>query len=106
MRYLAIFSLVLLSKIAWGSCDAPDVIQTIRPGAQWTMQAGDVSTLVWLSTQTIPTKAEVVAAMSACQTNETSRKALKQQAKLDVKNAGLTIPQRLQALLILLDYDQ
>lgn len=70
------------------------------------MSNNDPATLVWLSTQTIPSKAEMQAAQATCQSDLSIRRAVKQQARLDVKNNILTQAQKLQALLILLDFDQ
>ena len=101
-----LFLLVLFYSISNAACRVADVIQIIRPGAQWTISDDDRTTLVWNSTQTIPTVLEIQTAISTCQTDIANRLSLKQQARQDVKNAALTPAQRLQALLILLDYDK
>lgn len=85
-------------------CAIPDILQTIRPGAEWTLRG---NTLEWLDTiQARPTLGEIQTAIQTCQANLITRNAQRQQARLDVKNTGLTQAQRLQALLILLDFDQ
>jgi len=101
-----VFILLFSCSIGYADCTVSDVVGTLRPGAEWYMRGDDQSTLVWMSTQTIPSKSEVVQAMAECRSAKTTRMTQKQQARLDVKNTGLTPAQRLQALLILLDYDQ
>lgn len=104
MNYL-LLAFFLIAQTVYADCKASDVVQVIRPGAEWTMTDNDPATLVWMSTQTIPTKAEVIQAMQDCRAAAQARLLLKQQARLDVKNTALTPAQRLQALLILLDFD-
>lgn len=99
------FLFLVLPTVSLATCSVQDVLETIRPGASWSLSGQDYSTLVWQSAQSIPTKAEVTQAILDCQTAAASRLTLKQQARLDVKNNLLTQAQRLQALLILLDLD-
>lgn len=85
-------------------CTVADGINIARPGAEWSLQG---NTLNWLdTTQTKPTLAEIQAGVQTCQATLAARLTQKQQARLDVRNSALTQAQRLQALLILLDYDQ
>lgn len=89
------------------SCTILDAIQTLRPGALWTIQNGDYDALTWMDhSQTKPMLSELQTAIDSCISAQSKRQALKTQAKLDVKNSSLTQTQRLQALLILLDFDQ
>lgn len=88
-------------------CTIADSLQTIRPGAEWTLQGNTYAGLNWTEkVQAKPTQQEIIDGIATCQATQTARITLKQQARLDVKNTGLTQAQRLQALLILLDYDQ
>lgn len=88
-------------------CTIATALQTIRPGAQWTVTDESYSTLSWVDkSQAKPTENEVSAAIQGCKTADTSRLAVKAQAKLDVKSAASTQAQKMQALLILLDLDQ
>lgn len=98
--------LLLIPAALHADCKVGDVLMTLRPGAEWTMTGNDTSTLVWSSTQTIPTKAEVIQAIQDCRTAAQARLTAKQQARLDVRDTSLTANQRFQALLILLDFDQ
>lgn len=89
------------------ACTVVSVLQDLRPGAEWSLSGNTYEGLEWVdAVQTKPTKAEIVAAMQACRADETARFSLKQQARLDVRNTSLTQGQRLQALLILLDFDR
>jgi hypothetical protein len=103
---MRVMALLLLSSLAIADCKVADVIPTLRPGAAWTITDNDTSTLVWQSTQTIPTALEVAVSVNDCKAKAASRFAAKAQARIDVKNTSLTQAQRLAALLILLDYDQ
>lgn len=97
---------ILVAKVS-ASCQIEDALQTLTPGAQWVLNGNQYSDLNWLDgIQQKPAKAAIVQAIQDCQTSELARRTLKQQAKLDVKNTGLTQGQRLQALLVLLDLDQ
>lgn len=88
-------------------CTIADVLQSIRPGSQWTLNGSGYGGLIWIDSSTVkPTQLEILNAVSDCQTAQGQRLALKQQARLDVKDTNLTQAKRLQALLILLDYDQ
>lgn len=106
MKKIVAFILLIPTIALCDSCDVQSVLQMLRPGAEWSISNNDVVTLVWLSTQTVPTKPEVLAAVATCRSDLAARKTLKAQSRVDVKNSGLTIGQRLQALLILLDYDR
>lgn len=89
------------------ACTVSTALQDLRPGAEWSMSDNDPAKIQWLDqVQAPPTKAEVVARIADCKSDETTRTSLKQQARLDVRNTSLTQAQRLQALLILLDYDR
>lgn len=96
----------MFASVGYADCSVPQVISAMRPGAEWTINNKDALTLVWFSAQPVPTRSEILQAVSDCVTAEAARKLQKQQARLDVKNGSLTQAQRLQALLILLDYDQ
>lgn len=88
-------------------CTIVDAIQSVRPGAEWSLNGNTYAGINWIDkTQTKPLPSEIIQAVTDCQTQQVSRKAQKVQARLDVKNVVLTQAQRLQALLILLDYDQ
>jgi len=66
-RTLAVIA--ALPAMALANCGVIDVLQDIRPGAQWSMTGTSYSSLNWIDeTQTKPTLAEVQAAQSACQT--------------------------------------
>jgi hypothetical protein len=105
MRWLAV--ILLIPSLCFGACEIPDVLMTLAPGAQWNLSGDKYSGIQWLDTiQAQPTALAVAQAIATCKTQQTSRLAAKAQARLDVKNTGLTQIQRLQALLILLDYDQ
>jgi len=105
MKSLAL--VLLCTSIGYADCGIPDALQAIRPQAQWVFSGSDYNGLKWLDTsQSKPSATEVQAAIATCQTNATARAALKAQARLDVKNMALTTNQRLQALVILLDYDK
>ena len=98
--------ILFMPCLAFGICRPEEVINRLRPGASWIMKDGDVRTIQWTdAVQTKPTLAEYTLELSACNADETSRKAQKQQARLDVKNTSLTTNQRIQALMILLDLD-
>lgn len=89
------------------TCTIVQAIELARPGAIWSLKDNDYSQLNWQdATQSKPTIQELQTALATCRTNEANRVAAKKQARLDVKNISLTQTQRLQALLILLDYDQ
>lgn len=101
MKYLL---LLLCPSFLFASCDVDDAIQAIRPGAGYMIQQNN---LIWLDTSTVkPTLLEIQSAASDCRAAAVARAAAKRQARLDVKNTGLTQAQRMTALLILLDYDQ
>jgi hypothetical protein len=105
MRYF--FILLFLASPVFGSCSPEEVIQDIRPNAEWILVGDKYEDLNWLDTVQIkPTRQEIIDAIIACRSDITNRKAQKAQARLDVKNTGLTQGQRLQALLILLDFDR
>lgn len=88
-------------------CTILEAIQSIRPGARWSLVGTSYAGLEWLDqTQTKPTAAEIITEIQSCTQNAAIRATLKQQARLDVRNSSLTQGQRLQALLILLDFDQ
>lgn len=74
---MKILLLLLLASPVLANCTASDVIPTIRPGSQWTMTNNDLSTIVWNSTQTVPTQTEIDAAIVDCpnQTNLSNRNA-------------------------------
>lgn len=104
MTIKACFVLLMLASSALADCRVDDILQTLRPNAAWNIRA---SQLEWLdTTQTKPTLSEIQTAVSDCRVAEAARATLKAQARLDVKNTLLTQAQRLQALLILLDYDR
>lgn len=101
MKYLSLF---LFPSLVFASCDVDEVLQTIRPGSEWTLKD---KSLVWQDATTVkPTLTEIQTAMNDCQSALALRVAAKKQARLDVKNTSLTQAQRLQALLLLLDFDQ
>ena len=105
MRYF--FILLFLASPVFGSCSPQDVIQDIRPNSEWTFIGDKYEDLNWLDTvQSKPTRQEIVDAVIACRSDVTNRKAQKAQARLEVKNTGLTQEQRMRALLILLDLDR
>jgi len=97
---------LFLAHSAIASCGVTDALETLRPGAKWNLRGNTYAGLEWLDSSDVPTKAEIIQAMSDCQASATTRAAAKTQARLDVKNTALTQGQRLQALLILLDYDK
>ncbi len=89
------------------TCTMADALQTLRPGAEWALTGSTYSGLTWIdAAQVKPTSAEVVSAIQDCRTAAAARVAAKTQARIDVKDTNLTQAQRMQALLILLDYDQ
>ena len=107
MKFNLAIVLLLMSSNSFSACRIYDVLPIIRPGAEWEVVGGTYQGLNWIDkVQVQPTLLEVQNAIAACQADAASRQTLKQQAKLDVKNNALTVPQRLQALLILLDYDR
>lgn len=107
MKRVLILSLMFAWTVAYADCQIGDVLQTLRPRSAWTLDGNTYSGLNWLDiVQVKPTQAEVQVATTQCETDDTARKAQKAQAKLDAKNVALTQAQRLQALLILLDFDR
>src|SRR5712691_5372775 len=105
MKLLAL--IVLLGSTVYADCRVVDVLQTIRPQAQWSLSGDVYGGLKWLdATQSKPTAAEVQAATAACQANAATRASHKSQARLDAKNARLTPDQRVQAMSVLLDLDK
>ena len=102
-----VFILIFLSSVSFADCDIPEVLNTIRPGAEWSLTGPGYAGLNWTDRiQTKPTQQEIVDARTLCISNNTTRIAQKIQARLDVKNTGLTQGQRIQALLLLLDFDR
>lgn len=101
---MKILALLLLAAPLMADCRPGEVLRQIRPIAEFAM-TDDVVT-VWRSTDTIPSKGEMAAATLLCQTEQATRFSQKRQARLDIKNALLTIQQRFDALLILQDLDQ
>ena len=94
--------ILLIPSISFAFCDPADILPSVRPGAVWTMSNNDLTTQVWKSTQTIPSALEMQTGISNC----LARVVAKKQARLDAKNTALFPEARIQALLILLDYDQ
>jgi hypothetical protein len=89
------------------ACTFVEALQSLRPGAEWTVVNDSYTALQWLDqTQTRPTNAQMLTEIQNCKVAAAARAAAKAQARLDVKNTTLTQAQRLSALLILLDYDQ
>lgn len=67
-----IILLLFMSSLSWAStCDVSSVLVQIRPGAQWTMTNEDPSTLIWTSTDTIPSSSEIQSGIDACNAEQT-----------------------------------
>lgn len=99
--------LLFIPSISFGACGITQALENLRPGAEWILRGNNYAGLTWTDTvQTKPTLSEIATEISNCQADESNRAILKAQARLDVRNTGLTPTQRLQALLILLDYDR
>lgn len=100
-------SLFLIPSFCLGDCDVPAALQAVAPGAQWNLRGDTYAGLEWLdAVQVKPTQLQVIQARTDCLSALQARLTLKSQSRLDVKNINLTVAQRLQALLILLDYDK
>lgn len=107
MKTFWIVCLLATAGTAWAVCAPEDVLETIRPGAQWAADGSDYSGLNWLdTTQTKPTRTEISDAVTQCRSDAIARRAAKVQARADVKDTTLTQAKRFQALLILLDFDR
>lgn len=88
------------------ACTIAQALTNIRPGASWSLKDNAYAGLDWTDqTQAKPTPSEIVTEIQSCTAAATSRATTKVQARLDVKNTSLTQAQRMQALLILLDFD-
>lgn len=99
MTKLLIF-LLLISPNLFALCRISEVIDSIRPGATWIVTNDDLNTLVWNSTQTVPSKIEINAAISQCQQNDLN---VKQQIQNDIFNIKLSTNTGAQKLPYLLD---
>lgn len=96
-----------LSVMANAQCDIPIAIQSIRPGAEWSLSGNTYAGLNWLDdVQTQPSKQEVIDAITACQTAKITRDNLKTLAKALLKNGNGTPQQKADAIILLLDLDQ
>ncbi len=91
--------ILFIPSISFASCKTSDVLPTIRPGAQWAMNNNDLSTLVWLSTQTVPTQSEVNTAISACLTTTANNIKQMQNDIFNVKLSTNTAATKLSALI-------
>jgi hypothetical protein len=99
---MRILLLLFIPCICLGSCSVPEILENIRPNAQWTISNNDSTTLVWNSTQTIPSTLEIQTAVNTCKADNLD---IKNQIKNDIFNLQLstnTIVQKLPALLDLL----
>ncbi len=66
-----LFLLSLLPSLALGVCDVPTALQTLMPGAQWTVKVTTFTNIQWLDTiQTQPTQSQINQAISDCQANQ------------------------------------
>ena len=95
--------LMFIASTAFGDCTPMDVLQQIRPGAEWSITGNTYNGLIWLDqVQTKPTLQEVQDAMTTCQANVLS---LRQQAQNDIFNVKLatnTAQVKLQSLIDLM----
>jgi hypothetical protein len=88
-------------------CRTSAIIAELRPGASWSMDAENIDTLKWLDTkQTQPDKQDVLNLQNDCQIQKANREDLKKQARLTLKDASATTDEKVNALTLLLDFDE
>lgn len=89
------------------SCGIRDILVLLCPGAQWSIHDDDLSTLQWFSPdKKIPTLAEINQAIAECQLRESTQRAEKVQAKIDLNSTIKTDTDRINAIVKYLDLDK
>lgn len=106
MKILPLIPMLFIASGLNAACSTEETLNQIRPGAQWSITNSDLSTMIWVSTQTRPTQKEVTQAIAACQAGEISVKQSKDQAKLDLNTKSKTDTQRIDAIIKYLGLDQ
>ena len=65
-----LFVILLFTQNVYADCDGTDVLQIIRPKAQWIWKGTDYSGLEWVDkVQSKPTLSEIQSAITNCQAN-------------------------------------
>lgn len=102
-----IYFLFLFCFPVYADCTAEQVLQIIRPKAEWSLNNGEFSSLKWTDPmQTQPTQDEFDQGIIDCKQYVIDRNEAKKKAVLDVKNEILTQDERFKALLVILDLDK
>lgn len=96
-----LFVVVFCSTIssARDVCGNGLLLTKIRPGVAWTLpNDDDLSSLVWVSSQSKPTADEMGAARTACLSDQQTRAAAKDQAKRNIRNKKASLNDVIAAL--------
>jgi hypothetical protein len=107
MKIAILLISILIPQISFCICDIGEALQTLRPKAEWNLRGTDYSGIEWLdANQTKPTRAEIIDAITQCQSDLASRNTLKAQARFVIRNSTATATQKVDAVILLMDLDK
>lgn len=89
------------------ACTIIEAIQSVRPGAEWSLSGSDYSGLTWLDGKTTkPTRKEITTAISECAADSDRESREIEQAKIDLNTTTKSDAERINAMIKYLRLDK